>query len=161
MNGYMAHMKTYYSLETMKPFAHGQSIWYECQSELSQRPMDTQAGFSGVDTLTYLSKITLDHQSHLDNKHDFKDIFSCKVIKLNQKNYFDTKIIFIMALFEKLLRMEDVALFLDRLSVYSGKTGLSINYRFRNATVAFGSPYPSAIGAGKNCPAHLSSPTFQ
>ena len=88
----------------------------------------TQAGFSGVDTLTYLSKAALDHQSQFDNKHDFKDIFSCKVVELNQKNYFDIKIIFIMALFEKLLRMEDVALFLDRLSVYSGKTGLSTIY---------------------------------
>ena len=85
----------------------------------------TQAGFSGLNTLTYLSKVALNHQSQLDNKHDFKDIFSCRVVKLNQKNYFDTTINFIMALFEKLLRMEDVALFLDRLSVYSGKTGLS------------------------------------
>ena len=34
-DAYMPHKKTYYSLETMKPFTHGQSIWYEGWLELS------------------------------------------------------------------------------------------------------------------------------
>ena len=58
MNGYMAHMKTYYSLETMKPFAHGQSIWYECQSELSQRPMDINYRFRNA-TVAFMVHRTL------------------------------------------------------------------------------------------------------
>lgn len=42
----------------------------------------------------------------LDNEHSSKDTFSCKVVELNQTKNLGTKMILIMALFEKLWGME-------------------------------------------------------